>query len=153
MNTVLLMGRLVRDPELRRTQSGTAVTSFTLAVDRGFADKDGNRQADFIDCVAWKGTAEFVAKWFVKGQMAAVAGALRVRSWEDNEGNRRKAVEVVVSTAEFCGGKKDAPERGAEHASPAVPAEPVKRAIDIDAGIEDDYRELDELSEDYDLPY
>ena len=83
LNRIFLMGRLTRDPELRRTQSGTAVASFTLAVDRDFTNQDGSRDADFIDCVAWKGTGEFVSKYFVKGRMAVVSGRLQLRDWTD----------------------------------------------------------------------
>ena len=144
MNTVNIMGRFVRTPELKRTQSGTAVASFTLAVDRGFADKDGNRQADFIDCVAWKGTAEFVTKYFVKGQMAAVTGALRTRTWEDDSGTRRKSVEVLAERVYFTGGKKD----GSEQDATSAPI-PARRPVDV---IEDDYEDYP-FDRDEDLPF
>ncbi len=107
MNQVVLMGRLTRDPELRHTQSGTAVTSFTLAVDRGFASRDGgDRQADFIDCVAWRQTGEFVSKYFVKGQMMAVTGRLQIRDWTDRDGNKRRSAEVVCDNVYFTESKK-----------------------------------------------
>ena len=107
MNQVVLMGRLTRDPELRHTQSGTAVASFTLAVDRGYASRDGgDRQTDFIDCVAWRNTAEFVSKYFVKGQMAAVTGRLQIRDWTDRDGNKRRSAEVVVDNVYFTESKK-----------------------------------------------
>ena len=107
MNQVVLMGRLTRDPELRRTQSGTAVASFTLAVDRGFTPRDGGeRQTDFIDCVAWRNTGEFVSKYFVKGQMMAVTGRLQIRDWTDKEGNKRRSAEVVVDNAYFTESKQ-----------------------------------------------
>ena len=102
MNTVCLMGRLTRDPELRHTQVGTAVASFTLAVDRGKGKNAGESITDFIDCVAWKGTAEIVSKYFAKGQMAAVTGRLRT----DKDGNKRKSTEVVVSRVFFADSKK-----------------------------------------------
>lgn len=107
MNQVVLMGRLTRDPELRHTQTGTAVTSFSLAVDRGFAPKDGGeRQTDFIDIVTWRQTAEFVAKYFVKGQMAAVTGRLQIRDWTDKDGNKRRSAEVIAENVYFTDSKK-----------------------------------------------
>lgn len=106
MNTVCLMGRLTRNPELRHTQVGTAVASFTLAVDRGKGKSTGERIADFIDCVAWKGTAEIISKYFVKGQMAAVEGRIQVRDWTDKDGNKRKSTEVVISKIFFADSKK-----------------------------------------------
>ncbi len=106
LNVVAIMGRLTADPEMRTTTNGVSVTSFTLAVDRSFS-KDGERQADFIDCVAWRGTAEFICKYFSKGKMMAVDGSIQTRNYEDKNGNKRKAVEIVVSNANFCGdGKK-----------------------------------------------
>ncbi|SHH62261.1 single-strand binding protein [Sporobacter termitidis DSM 10068] len=107
MNQIVLMGRLTRDPELRHTQTGTPVSSFTLAVDRGFASKDsGERQTDFIDIVAWRNTAEFVSKYFVKGQMAAVTGRLQIRDWTDKDGNKRRSAEVVADNVYFTDSKK-----------------------------------------------
>jgi single-strand DNA-binding protein len=101
------MGRLTRDPELRHTQTGTAVSSFSLAVDRGFAAKDGgDRQTDFIDIVAWRNTAEFVSKYFVKGQMAAVVGRLQLRDWTDKDGNKRRSAEVIAENVYFTDSKK-----------------------------------------------
>lgn len=108
LNKVFIMGRLTRDPELRRTQTGTAVASFTLACERDFKDKDtGDRQTDFIDCVAWRQTGEFVSRYFTKGRMAVVEGRLQVRSYTDKEGNKRKATEIVVDNAYFADSKKD----------------------------------------------
>lgn len=106
MNTVCLMGRLTRDPELRHTQVGTAVASFTLAVDRGKGERTGERITDFIDCVAWKGTAEIISKYFAKGQMAAVTGRLQIRDWTDKDGNKRRSAEVVISKIFFADSKK-----------------------------------------------
>ena len=101
------MGRLVRDPELRRTGSGVAVTSFTLAVDRDFNPKDGGeKEVDFIDCNAWRNTAEFVAKHFSKGRMAIVSGRLQIRTWTDKEGNKRRNAEVVADNVYFGDSKK-----------------------------------------------
>ena len=107
MNNIVLMGRLTRDPELRHTQSGTPVASFTLAVDRRFTPKDGSeRQTDFIDIVAWQNTAEFVTRYFTKGQMAAVTGRLQIRDWTDREGNKRRSAEVVADNIYFTESKK-----------------------------------------------
>jgi single-strand DNA-binding protein len=107
LNHITIMGRLVRDPELRRTGSGVAVTSFTLAVDRDFNPKDGGeKETDFIDCNAWRGTAEFVSKYFSKGSMAIVSGRLQIRNWTDKEGNKRRNAEVVADSVYFGDSKK-----------------------------------------------
>lgn len=106
LNIVALQGRLAKDPELKTTPSGTSVCSFTLAVDRSYS-KDGNRQTDWIDCVAWRHTAEFICKYFYKGQQMAVVGPIQTRNYEDRNGNKRKAVEVNVTQVDFCGGKTD----------------------------------------------
>lgn len=107
LNHITLMGRLTRDPELRYTQSGTAVASFSLAVERDFGSRDGGeRQTDFIDCVAWRQTGEFVSKYFSKGSMAAVNGRLQIRDWTDRDGNKRRSAEVVVDNVYFCESKK-----------------------------------------------
>ena len=108
LNHITIMGRLTRDPELRRTGSGVAVTSFTLAVDRDFSPKDGSeRETDFIDCVAWRQTGEFVSKYFTKGRMAVVAGRLQIRSWTDKDGNKRRTAEVVADNVYFGDSKRD----------------------------------------------
>ncbi len=108
LNVVVLMGRLVADPELRRTQNDTAVCSFRIAVDRNFVSKSsGERQTDFIDVVAWRGTGEFVSRYFTKGQMIAVTGSIQTRSYEDKQGNRRTAVEVVADNVSFTGSKRE----------------------------------------------
>jgi len=107
MNQIVIMGRLTRDPELRSTPSGVSVASFSLAVDRGYTPKDGGeRQTDFIDVVAWRNTAEFVSKYFVKGQMAAVTGRLQMRDWTDKENNKRRSAEVVAENIYFTESKK-----------------------------------------------
>lgn len=106
MNQIVLMGRLTHDPELRRTQSGTAVASFTLAVNRDYSGKDEERKADFIDCVAWKGTGEFISKHFTKGQMMAVVGSLQIRDWTDKDGNKRRSAEVLVNRPYFTESRK-----------------------------------------------
>lgn len=107
LNRIVLMGRLVKDPELRRTGSGTAVTSVTLAVDRDFKEQDGTRKADFIDVVAWKGTAEMLSKYFTKGRMAAVDGRLQLRDWTDKDGNKRRSAEIVADSVYFGDSKRD----------------------------------------------
>lgn len=105
INNVALMGRLTATPELRQTSGGVSVTSFTLAVERSFVKQGEERQADFIDCVAWRNTADFIARYFQKGSMIAVTGSIQTRNYEDKNGNKRKATEIVVDQASFCGGK------------------------------------------------
>lgn len=108
LNQIVIMGRLTRDPELRRTGSGIAVTSFTLAVDRDFSGKDsGEKETDFIDCVAWRQTGEFVSKYFSKGRMAVVTGRLQIRGWTDKDGNKRRAAEVIADSVYFGDSKKE----------------------------------------------
>ena len=115
LNHIVLMGRLTRDPELRRTQSGVAVVSFSLAVDRDFQSRDsGEKQTDFIDIVAWRNTAEFVSRYFTKGRMAVVSGRLQIRDWTDREGGKRRSAEVVADNVYFGDSKRDgaAPAQG-----------------------------------------
>ena len=108
LNHIVLMGRLVRDPELRRTQSGVPVVSFSLAVDHDIPNKEtGERGVDFIDIVAWRQTAEFVSRFFTKGRMAVVSGRLQIRNWTDNTGNKRRAAEVVADNVYFGDSKRD----------------------------------------------
>ena len=106
LNKIILMGRLTRDPELRNTENGTAVTSFTMAVDRDYRPQGGERETDFIDIVAWRGTAEFVSKYFSKGRMAVVEGRLQVRDWKDKDGAKRRSTEVVADNVYFCDSKR-----------------------------------------------
>ena len=107
LNHIAIMGRLVRDPELRYTQSGTAVTAVTLAVDRNFKSLDGSeRITDFIDVIAWRSTAEFVSKYFTKGRMAVVEGRLQIRNWIDKNGNKRRTAEVVAESVYFGDSKR-----------------------------------------------
>ena len=110
LNHIVLMGRLTRDPELRRTGSGIAVASFSLAVDRDFGSSanNGEKETDFIDIVAWRNTAEFVSKYFTKGRMAVVSGRLQIRNWTDKEGNKRRSAEVVADNVYFGDSKRDA---------------------------------------------
>ncbi len=132
LNQIVLMGRLTRDPELRRTGSGVAVASFTLAVDRDFAAQGAERETDFVDIVAWRNTAEFVSKYFAKGRMAVVSGRLQIRNWQDKEGNKRRSAEVVADNVYFGDSKREggsgfdqsmpaygAPMSGASYAAPA----------------------------------
>ena len=106
LNKVVLMGRLTKDPELRRTGSGTAVTSFSLACDRDFKSQIGDKETDFIEVVAWKNTAEFVSKYFSKGRMAVVEGRLQIRNWTDKSGNKRTTAEVVAENVYFADSKR-----------------------------------------------
>ena len=118
LNHIVIMGRLTAAPELRYTQQNTPVASFTLAVDRDYQQGGSERQTDFIPCVAWRGTAEFVSKYFTKGSMAAVSGRLQLRDWTDKDGNKRRTAEVVAESVYFGESKK-------RDASPDVPFEEI----------------------------
>ena len=119
LNHITIMGRLTRDPELRRTGSGVAVASFTVAVDRDFSPKDGGeKETDFIDCVAWRQTGEFVSKYFTKGRMAVVSGRLQIRSWTDKDGNKRRTAEIVADNVYFGDSKRDG-DSGSAYSAPA----------------------------------
>ena len=147
LNHIVLMGRLTRDPELRRTQSGIAVASFTLAVDRDFSGRDGGeRQTDFIDCVAWRNTAEFVSKYFAKGRMAVVSGRLQLRDWTANDGSKRRSAEVVVDNVYFGDSKRD----GGAAPSYAAPSDPYAGGYTAPM-TGSDFAELDD--DDGDLPF
>lgn len=123
LNHIVLMGRLTRDPELRRTGSGVAVASFTLAVDRDYAAQGTERETDFVDIVAWRNTAEFVSKYFTKGRMAVVSGRLQIRNWQDKDGNKRRSAEVVADNVYFGDTKRDgAFDQSAPAANYAAPA-------------------------------
>ena len=117
LNKIFLMGRLTRDPELRRTGSGTAVSSFSIAVDRDFKGQGGEKETDFIDIVAWRNTAEFVSKYFAKGRMAVVEGRLQIRDWKDKEGNNRRSAEVVADNVYFGDSKRDGDAAGGSYTS------------------------------------
>ena len=106
LNKIVVMGRLTRDPELRRTQNGTAVTSFSVACDRDFRSQSGEKETDFIDVVAWRTTAEFVSKYFAMGRMAVVIGRLQLRDWTDRDGNKRRAAEIVADSVYFGDSKQ-----------------------------------------------
>ena len=119
LNKIILMGRLTRDPELRRTGTGTAVTSFSLAVDRDFKSQSGEKETDFIDIVAWRSTAEFVSKYFTKGRMAVVEGRLQIRDWTDKDGGKRRSAEVVADNVYFGDSKRDGGDSSGYIAAPA----------------------------------
>ena len=122
LNHITIMGRLTRDPELRRTGTGVAVTSFTVAVDRDFGkNENGEKETDFIDCVAWRQTGEFVSKYFTKGRMAVVSGRLQIRSWTDKDGNKRRTAEVVADNVYFGDSKREGEATGSygAYAAPA----------------------------------
>ena len=122
LNHIVIMGRLTRDPELRRTGSGVAGASFTVAVDRDFSGRDGGeRDTDFIDCVAWRNSGEFVSKYFTKGSMIVVSGRLQIRSWTDKDGNKRRTAEVVADNVYF-GESKRSTEGGNTFASAPAPS-------------------------------
>lgn len=131
LNRIVLMGRLTKKTELRRTQSGVAVTSFSLAVERDYKSQSGERETDFIDVVAWRSTAEFAAKYLDKGRMAAVTGSLQGRSWKDKDGNKRRSMEVMADRIYFADSKRE---------------EPTGRGVDVSA---DDFQEVED---DGDLP-
>ena len=159
LNKIILMGRLTRDPELRRTQSGTAVTSFSIACDRDFKSPSGEKETDFIDVVAWRNTAEFVSKYFAKGRMAVVEGRLQIRDWTDREGGKRRSAEVVADNVYFGDSKRDS---GGEYGGssfgappagggPAAYGAPMGRAPASNYGGGSDFAEIGE--EDGELPF
>jgi single-strand DNA-binding protein len=149
LNHIVLMGRLTRDPELRRTQTGTAVASFTLAVDRDFGSRDGGeKQTDFIDCVAWRNTAEFVSKYFSKGRMAVVSGRLQLRDWVDQNGGKRRNAEVVVDNMYFGDSKRDGTQGQSFSQAPADSFQPGGYTEPVKGS---DFAELDD--DDGDLPF
>ena len=119
LNHITIMGRLTRDPELRRTGSGVAVASFTVAVDRDFTPTGGERETDFIDCVAWRQTGEFVSKYFTKGRMAVVSGRLQIRSWNDKDGNKRQTAEIVADNVYFGESRRSEQRSGGYDNAPA----------------------------------
>ena len=138
LNTAIIMGRLVADPELRSSTNGTSVTSFTVAVERSYKQGD-ERQADFIDVVAWKQTAEFITKYFRKGSMIAIQGTIQTRTYEDRNGNKRKAVEIVAQTVSFCGEKAERNSTTAEREN----TKPAQTPAQTSAPVEIDYDEDD----------
>lgn len=133
LNHITIMGRLTRDVEMRKTGSGVSVANFSVAVDRDFKSESGDRETDFIDCVAWRSTADFLGKYFRKGSMIVLSGRLQVRSWLDNDGNKRKSAEVVAENVYFGEAKKDAaPSTGSSFGN-AFTAPPVTPIAPTDA--------------------
>lgn len=135
LNKIFIMGRLTRDPELRRTQNGTAVAGFALAVDRDFKNADGTKETDFIEVVAWRSSAEFVSKYFAKGRMAIVEGRLQIRDWTDKDGNKRRNAEVVADNVYFGDSKKDGDSSGGYKAA--------GKAVDVEPG-EGEFAEIED---------
>lgn len=141
LNRITVMGRLTRDPELRKTSSGLSCANFSLAVERDVADSQtGKRETDFIDCVAWRATADFVSKYFQKGSMAVVSGRLQIRAWQDKNGNNRRTAEIVVDNIYFGASKK-------EDAAPAPSYAPAPRPVEPG----EEFSELED--EDTELPF
>ncbi len=152
LNVAAIMGRLVADPELRHTPNDIAVTTFTLAVDRSYARAGTERQTDFIDVVAWRQTAEFVCKYFSKGRMMAVTGSIQTRNYEDKQGNKRKAFEIVASDVSFADSKRDGAASGSYDAmsSASKPAAFNEPAPVYSSGSTEDF---EEILGDEDLPF
>lgn len=141
LNKVILMGRLTAEPELRQTANGTSVVSFTLAVDRSYARQGEEKQTDFLNIVAWRQTAEFIAKWFRKGQLVAVSGRIQTRNYEDKQGNKRTATDIVADEAFFAESKRDSQpqyDRSQPSREPQMPVE---------------FEDFEEVDEDGDLPF
>lgn len=141
LNKIFIMGRLTRDPELRRTQNGTAVAGFALAVDRDFKNADGTKETDFIEVVAWRSSAEFVSKYFAKGRMAIVEGRLQIRDWTDKDGNKRRNAEVVADNVYFGDSKKEGDSSGGYKAA--------GKAVDV----EPEAGDFAEVEDEEDLPF
>lgn len=165
MNKVILMGRLARDPELRQTPSGVSVARFSIAVNRRFSGKDGQQQADFISCTAWRQTGEFICRYFQKGSMIAVVGSIQTSSWDDKDGKRQYSTEVVVDEAYFTGSRAETgtQQNGGNYANqgfaqPQQPAFNAPQNSGMDANFDNDdfsamgYGDIDDGSED-DLPF
>lgn len=148
LNVAVLMGRLVSDPELRHTANDISVTSFTLAVERSYVKSGTERQADFIDVVAWRSTADFVCKYFRKGQLVAVEGSIQTRTYTDKDGNKRKAVEVVADNVHFAEPKRDSGAAPSNyHARNDGAEQPVPAYVSGDTG------DFEEIPSDDDLPF
>lgn len=143
LNHITIMGRLTHDPELRRTQNGVAVTSFSIACDRDFVQKGEEKQTDFIDIVAWRSTAEFVQKYFTKGRTAVVSGRLQIRDWTDREGNKRRSAEVVADNVYFGDSKRD------NTSGNDVQKRPASAPVEVSATQWEEYNEGD----DSDIPF
>lgn len=145
LNSVILMGRLVADPELRTTQTGKSVCSFRIAVDRGYVRNGEERKADFINIVAWENQANFITRYFSKGSMIAISGQLQTRQYEDSTGAKRTAYEVVAREVSFCGSKAETGTNGGSYSAPAAaPAPAYQTAVPGD---------FEEITDDEDLPF
>ena len=153
LNKIIVMGRLTRDPELRRTGSGTAVTSFSVAVDRDFKSQSGEKETDFIDVVAWRSTAEFVSKYFTKGRMAVVEGRLQIRDWTDRDGGKRRSAEIVADNVYFGDSKSAGGDHSNYGSAPSygTPAPAAPRMNQQPMGGQSDFAEIGE--EDGELPF
>ena len=164
LNHITIMGRLTRDPELRRTGSGVAVASFTVAVDRDFGGRDGGeKETDFIDCVAWRQTGEFVSKYFTKGRMIVVSGRLQIRSWTDKDGNKRRTAEVVADNCYFGDSKRESDggnafggttygnPYGNAYSAPSAPAAPAYGGYSMPSAPASDFAVLND--DDAQLPF
>lgn len=155
LNKVVLMGRLTRDPELRYSPSGVAVVRFSLAVQRSYVKQGEERQTDFINITAFRSTAEFISKWFTQGQLMVVVGSLQSRSWDDKDGNKRFAMDVVAEEVHFGESKKDRDSSSTYQApapraqAPAASAVPPAPSMGIDDGFDDTFTPVD----DADLPF
>lgn len=147
LNHIIIQGRMVRDPEMRRTGSGISVANFTVAVDRDMKGQDGNRETDFFDCVAWRATADFVSKYFHKGSQILVAGRMQSRKWNDKNGQARTSWEVQVDNVYFCGSKQDNAQQGG-YSVPSYAA-PVGGYPETMAQIE----KMQNQQQDYNYPY
>ena len=142
LNHIVTMGRLVRDPELRHTQSGIPVTSFTIACDRDYKDANGDKATDFIDIVAWRNTADFVSRYFTKGRMAVIDGRLQLRDWTDRDGNKRRSAEILANSVHFGDSKPQ------NQAAPAPAGAPVSAGVPAGGGYD-----ADDLEGSGDLPF
>lgn len=143
LNKIFIMGRLTRDPELRRTQNGTAVAGFALAVDRDYKNADGTKETDFIEVVAWRSSAEFVSKYFPKGRMAIVEGRLQIRDWTDKDGNKRRNAEVVADNVYFGDSKKEGDSSGGSYGGSSGGYKAAGKAVDVEPG-EGEFAEIED---------
>lgn len=156
LNKVILMGRLTADPEIKQTTNGISVSSFSIAVDRSYAAKGAQRQTDFINIVAWRQTAEFISRYFSKGQMIALEGSIQMRNYEDKQGNKRVAFEVVADQVHFCGSKNESTSRpaAANYAEPPKFEEPAKSGENFSVGEFDEFDGFEEIgTDDSELPF
>ena len=150
LNKIFIMGRLTRDLELRRTQNGTAVAGFALAVDRDYKNADGTKETDFIEVVAWRSSAEFVSKYFAKGRMAVVEGRLQIRDWQDKDGNKRRNAEVVADNVYFGDSKKEGDSSGGSYGGSSGGYKAAGKSVDVEPDTED-FVEVED--DDGDLPF